>query len=245
MTPIPDLTLYYHPLSPPSRKVWVTALELDLTEHITLQKVVVAPVVKPKFFPGWSENNELVGSFNPSNKIPTLVVREDGDEWSVYDSKVICEYLIDLGSRFGGGSGEVGIKQDSVKDDMYWKKQTLHRAADLTIDAKILLAYEERIRKAEGLFFQAWHDGQTTKVERGLDVMEKAVKDGVLAGEGEEGDGKVGLEEVAVVSALSMMESGKSEWRKERKGLAKWFEAWTERRSWKESQVDGEWKGKM
>ena len=237
----PQLTLYFHPLSPFSQKVWITALELSLTHLITLHKVVVAPIIKPKGWPGWSENNELVGAYNPVNKIPTLVVKydgEDSEEFGVYDSKVICEFLEYLAGK------QQQQQQPAQRNSVYWKRQALHRAADQVMDSKILITYEERIREPEGLYFPAWVEGMKMKINRGFDVMERAVQDGTLQAWSSSREG-VGLEEVAVVCCLATADMSGVEWREEgRERLKWWFEEWKERASYKESRHDVEWESK-
>jgi glutathione S-transferase len=88
--PLPIMRLIYHPASPYTRKVFMLAHELNLAQHITLQKVVVCPVP----IAGWSDNNADVSVYNPMTKIPCLVSSDVPD--GIYDSKVICEYLESL-----------------------------------------------------------------------------------------------------------------------------------------------------
>lgn len=145
------LDLYYHPRSPFAQKLWIWALELDVARHLELHKVVVAPVP----FPGWSDNNDEVGEWNPIAKIPTLVVDlEDGNrKFAVHDSKIICDFL-------GSLQNEHRSPTDVSKmDPMRWKRESLHRAVDGMLDCEVLVVYEERIRKQAGLFYPTWVDG--------------------------------------------------------------------------------------
>jgi glutathione S-transferase len=147
------MKLIYHPLSPFSRKVYILALELDLASQITLDKVVVAPV----FFPGWSDNNADVNAAgNPIAKIPTLVVDDfpdgNGASVAIFDSKFICEYLLQ----------RAGVREDQSRK-RYWQEKAVHAACDGMTDAEILVIYEERLREAKGLKWQPWVDGQREK----------------------------------------------------------------------------------
>lgn len=225
---IPNMRLIYHPMSPYSRKVFITALELGLAQHITLQKVVVCPVP----FEGWSDNNEDVAKFNPLTKIPCLIPEDM--ETGIYDSRIICEYLENLASA--------GVSQKNKKlDNEYWQTRTLHACADGIMDAVILLVYEKRIREPKGLKLDEWVEGQITKIKRGLDRLEGAVKQGVL---GEPKGEAASADAIAVAVALPLMDGMGIEWRSGREGLVKWFGAWEKRSSFLETPGDREWVGK-
>ena len=80
------------------------------------------------------------------------------------------------------------------------------------------------------------------KVERGFDVLQRAVRDGMLKPSGSsERKGEVGLEEIAVVCCLEPMDRTKVEWREGRDELKVWFEQWMERESYGASKWDVEW----
>ncbi|KAH0124059.1 hypothetical protein KCU66_g7805, partial [Aureobasidium melanogenum] len=106
--------LFYHPLSPFSRKVYMFALELGTADRIELQTVVVAPVK----YPGWSDDVPTVAESNPLAKLPTLVLGNNGD--GVYDSKVICDFLED----------EALTNKRSDLGPLNWRLRTLHGCAD-------------------------------------------------------------------------------------------------------------------
>ncbi|KAF2747441.1 hypothetical protein M011DRAFT_458323 [Sporormia fimetaria CBS 119925] len=220
--PIQPHTLLYHPLSPFSRKVYLTALELALTPSLHLQKVVVCPVP----FPGWSDNNPTVSAHNPLTKIPCLITP---DNQPIFDSAVICEYLTHLAKQ-----------QPNTKDAAYFALKTLHALADGIMDAMVLLHYEARIRAPKKLAFLPWIEGQKEKINRGLDELERAVQKGVLKAPQE---GKaVSADEIAVAVAVGALEGKEGlDWRSWRPGLEKWMKAWEGRRSWAESRVDRDW----
>lgn len=229
------LKLYYHPFSPFVRKVWICAIERGIASQIELQKVVVAPVPSP----GWSDNNEDVGLWNPIGKVPTLVVDlEDGTEkFSVHDSKIICDFIQSI------TASPVAAKAGSKVDAMKWKRDSFHRAVDGMQDCEVSIVYEERIRKPEGLYQQKWVDGMRTKINRGFDLMEEAVKDRTLTfRDGDKQGDEVGMEECAAVAALALFDARKVEWRSGRDELRKWYSGWRKRGSFKESRIDVDWK---
>lgn len=82
------MKLHWSPKSPFVRKVMVCAHELGVVDRIELIRSVAA-MAKP---------NARIMQDNPLSKIPTLVV----DDFALFDSLVICEYLDTLadGSLF-------------------------------------------------------------------------------------------------------------------------------------------------
>lgn len=227
------LELYYHPFSPFTQKVWIWAIEKGTAPQIELHKVVVAPVP----FPGWSDNNDEVGTWNPIAKIPTLVVdaEDGGEKFSVHDSKIICEFIQSIAPS---GAAADGPKVDAMR----WKRESLHRAADGMLDCEVLVVYEERIRKPENLYYKKWVDGMRTKIERGFGLLDKAVKDGTLRYRNGDSQGdEVGMEECAAVATLAFFDARNVEWRNGRDELRKWYEGWRRRKSFAESRRDVDW----
>lgn len=210
---VPNMRLIYHPFSPYTRKVFMLAHELNLAQHITLEKVVVAPIP----IKGWSDNNEDVAKYNPMGKIPCLVT-EDAPT-GVFDSRLICEYLSEL----------AGVKPK--KDARYWQMKALHACADGIMDAAVLIAYEVRIRKERGLYFEEWVEGQKTKMLRALDRFEVAAKEGLLS---KSVDESISADEIAVAVATALTEHMPFlgfEWRKGRPKLEEWMSKWQKRGS--------------
>jgi glutathione S-transferase len=74
------MKLHWSPKSPYVRKVMVCAHELGLIDQLVLVRSV-ASMLSP---------NSAIMQDNPLNKIPTLVL---GPDQSLFDSRVICEYL--------------------------------------------------------------------------------------------------------------------------------------------------------
>lgn len=220
---LPKMRLIYHSFSPYTRKVFMLAHELDLAQHITLEKVVVAPIPMK----GWSDNTDDVAKFNPMGKIPCLV--SEDVPTGIFDSRVICEYLTEL--------AEVKTR----KDQKYWQMKALHACADGIMDAAVLITYEVRIRKERELYFKEWVGGQKTKILRGLDRFEAAAVEGVLP---EPGSGPASADEVAVAVATAMTEHMVFlglEWRKERPSLEEWMSKWEKRGSFVATPPTKDW----
>ncbi len=78
-----SMTLHWSPRSPFVRKVMIVLHETSLLDRVTCQRNVV----------GMTQPNERVMHDNPLNKIPTLVL---GDGRTLFDSRVICEFLDEL-----------------------------------------------------------------------------------------------------------------------------------------------------
>ncbi|KAJ8109509.1 hypothetical protein OPT61_g7409 [Boeremia exigua] len=210
---LPKMRLIYHPFSPYTRKVFMLAHELGLAQHITLEKVVVAPIP----IKGWSDNNEDVAKYNPLGKIPCLVTEDVPT--GIFDSRMICEYLSELSDA------------KPKKDASYWQMRALHACADGIMDAAVLLTYEVRIRKERGLYFEEWVEGQKTKILRGLDRLEVAAKEGVLS---YNANGPVSADEIAVVVATNMTEYMpflSVQWQQGRPKLEEWMSKWAKRNS--------------
>lgn len=220
---IPKMRLIYHPFSPYTRKVFMLAHELGLAKHITLEKVVVAPIdIK-----GWSDNTKDVAVYNPMGKIPCLVTEDVPT--GIFDSRVICEYLSEL----------AGVKVK--KDQKYWQMKVLHACADGIMDAAVLITYEVRIRKERGLFFKEWVEGQKAKILRGLDRLEVAAKEGILT---DPGAHSASADEVAVAVATAMttqMAFLGIEWQRGRPKIQEWLGKWEKRRSFVQTPPLKDW----
>jgi glutathione S-transferase len=220
---IPKMRLIYHSFSPYTRKVFMLAHELGLVQHITLEKVVVAPIT----IKGWSDNTDDVAKYNPMGKIPCLLTEDV--PMGIFDSRMICEYLSEL----------AGV--NSKKDARYWQMRALHACADGIMDAAVLIGYEVSIRKGRKLYFAEWVEGQKTKISRGLDRFEVAAKDGLLS---EPSSGPASADEIAVAVAtavIDFMPFLKLNWRDGRSSLERWMGKWTARESFVASPPTKDW----
>lgn len=78
------MKLYTTPSSPFGAKVWAVALATGMDKRI--EKVLYNP---------W-QNDLALSKLNPLNKIPVLQINANE---SLYDSPVICQYLIDRSAK--------------------------------------------------------------------------------------------------------------------------------------------------
>ncbi|KAI5237983.1 hypothetical protein E4T43_07719 [Aureobasidium subglaciale] len=216
--------LFYHPLSPYSRKVYMLALELGTADRIELQTVVVAPVK----YPGWSDDVPTVAESNPLAKLPTLVLGNNGD--GVYDSKVICDFL----------EHEALMNKRSDPKRHNWRLRTLHGCADGMLDAQVLILYEKKIRAENNVAYQAWIDGQNEKIIRGLDQLELEVGRGTL--QPPANDAPASAAECAVAACVAFLDIVGIEWRDGRQSLVQWFKRWQDRESFVKTRPNVDWK---
>jgi glutathione S-transferase len=140
------------PMSPFGRKVRMAISRLGLWDRIEMVK---ADPLDP---------NDVLRRDNPLGKIPTLVT-DDGK--SVYDSRVILEYL----DHVAGGGRVIPTAWPARVETL-----TLQAMADGVMDACILIVYEGRHRP-EALHHPPWLDYQRGKVVRGLTAFAKQPAD--------------------------------------------------------------------
>lgn len=190
------MKLRYGSTSPFVRKVLVTAIETGQESEIERVKTNTA--------------DPELGTCNPLNKIPALIL-EDGSV--LIDSAVICEFL---DSRKGG--------KLFPRDASRW--QTLSRMAlcDGVLDAAILRRYESQ--RPEALRSIEWDRRQKTKVDQGLDALEKEA-----AGFGDRID--IGTLTVAIMLDYLDFRFPQEPWRDTHPGLAQWHKAISARPSLK------------
>lgn len=141
------MKVFYSLPSPFAAKVRMAARHCDLS----VEAIAVDTSKEP---------SELL-SANPIGKIPTLLL-DDGT--SVYDSRVICEYLDRI-------SGNLLIPQTS---EAWLQARRVETLADAVCDAGILCAYEVRYRPEEKRH-QPWVDKQWRRVLRTLDSLESEI----------------------------------------------------------------------
>ena len=146
------MKLFYNPASPFVRKVMVTAIECQLDDKIIPEPLALTPV----------NPNEALNSDNPLGKIPALVL-DDGT--TLFDSRVICEYLDDL----GGGALY-------PKGDTRWQTLRRHAIADGMCDAGVLVRYETFVRPEERQW-DHWISNQKEKFRRATALLEREAAD--------------------------------------------------------------------
>lgn len=187
------LKLYSHPASPFGRKCKVVAHELG----IQYEMVVVN-----------ARDDEELRKLNPLKKIPILVL-DDGS--TLFDSRVICEYL----NEFGGGRffpGKNMLRQNTGQ----WKALGLQALADGIMDAAVALRYEttgEDKRNPDHI------RRYTATINAGLDALEHMkFADPPTIGE------------IATGCALGYLDFRYADmhWRANRPKLAAWFEKFSQ-----------------
>lgn len=184
------MKLNYSPSSPFVRKVHVVALELGLADQIELVMTEGTPLA--------SDATRVAA--NPLGKIPSLE-RPDGP--TLYDSRVICQYL----DALAGGRLYPAAHR--------WEVLTLEATAEGIMDAGVLMVYESRCRPEE-LVYPTWVDAQWEKISRALDVLESRWMSHL--------HGPLDAGQIGVACALGYLDlrHGARDWRKGRPSLAAW-----------------------
>jgi glutathione S-transferase len=151
------MKLHFAPTSPYVRKCMVVADELGLSDRITLLASSAHPV---------NRDASIIAN-NPLGKVPTLVT-DDG--MALYDSRVICEYLNDL------GGGQLFPASGAAR----WRAMTLQSLGDGILDAALLTRYENMVRP-EALRWAEWTAGKLDAIHTSLSYLNQHPS--VLAGE--------------------------------------------------------------
>jgi len=187
------MQLHYNVASPFVRKVMAVAIETGQAERLEQVKRLPSPVAPVA---------ELTAD-NPLGKIPCLVT-DDG--MTLYDSRVICEYLDSL---------HHGAKMFPAAGPARWTALRRQALGDGIMDAGILARYETFLRP-EGLRWADWIDHQKQKFRRGLDALES---------EGASLDG-VDIGTITIACALGYLDFRYPDegWRASRPQLAAWLE---------------------
>lgn len=135
--------------SPYARKVRITVLELGLENQV--QQVNNSPL---------ESNAELLAS-NPLSKVPALRLA-NGD--SLYDSRVICEYLDSL------------VEHKNLipqAGDARWQCLKLQALADGMMDAAVAIIFERK--RTDTMPSQYWLSRWEQALNRGLEHLDKEV----------------------------------------------------------------------
>ena len=187
--------------SPYARKVMMVAEELGIAGTIKTTDGSGTPVAA----------NPTTTSYNPLGKLPCLVP-DDGP--AIYDSRVICQYLI-------GQASDQKVLPDGAGR---WQTLTLEALGDGICDAAILIRYETVLRP-EAMRWPEWIDGQCEKIERALDAAESRWT-AHLAGPFDLGHAALGC-------ALGYLDFryADRDWRGGRPQLAAWYEQFLTRAS--------------
>lgn len=202
------MKLFYAANSPYVRKVMMVLHE---TRQVPLVELVGASG-SPR------DPGTMPISQNPLGKLPTLV-RDNGP--ALYDSRVICRYLDDLGK---GGLYPEGAA--------LWDALTLEATGDGIADAALLMVYEERERPAP-MRDAGWVEGQWSKIARACDILESRWMAHL--------HGPFDIGQISVLAALGYVDlrHGGRDWRAGRPALAAWAGKLAERPSVKATKPQG------
>lgn len=108
------------------------------------------------------EADSLLPTHNPLHKVPVLITDRG---ITVYDSRVICEFLDSL--HKGAKLFPTATKSNTDR----WETLTLQALADGIMDATILKLTEENVR-AQPLQSTKWERRQNRIIEKGLETLE-------------------------------------------------------------------------
>jgi glutathione S-transferase len=187
------MKLFHSQTSPYVRKCMFIAHHLGLADRIEKLPSAASPV---------NRDQSIIPS-NPLGKVPTMIL-EDGTV--LFDSRVICEYLDQLGE--GSFFPAAGVER--------WRVLTEQALADGILDAALLARYEGTLRP-ENLRWADWMAGQMDKINVGLAHAEKNF---------DAGSDRLDIGRVSLGCALGYLDFrfGDLGWRKQCPKLATWFE---------------------
>ncbi|MGO4580356.1 glutathione S-transferase [Cupriavidus sp. 2TAF22] len=148
------LKLLFAPTSPFVRKVMVCAHLTGQAEYIELLDSAAHPV----------RRDPRIAAHNPLAKVPTLIL-ENGR--SIYDSRVICEYLA---SR--AGAADIFPASGPAR----WTALTRQALGDGLLDAALLARYE-RTARPEEVQWPTWREALLTKVSACLESIDAIAAD--------------------------------------------------------------------
>ena len=191
------MKLRYSTTSPFVRKVHVLAIETGQIDKIELVKTVTT--------------DPDLGRDNPLQKVPAMEL-DDGS--SLYDSRVICEYLDSAaGGKFFPPAGPAR-----------WTALRRQALADGMMDAAVLRMMESK--KPENLRSADWDKRQKLKVTQGLAALEADHLGPQL---------DIGTLTVAIVLDYLDFRFKAEDWRPAHPKLAAWHKTFSERASLKKT----------
>lgn len=198
------ISLYWGSASPFVRKVMVCAHELDFTDRIEVLDSAANPV----------ERDTRIQAFNPLAKVPAA---STSDGTTLYDSRVICEYLDALAAEERGGSTPCLFP---TAGPARWNALRRQALADGLLDAALLVRYEILLRP-EPLRWSQWIDKQGEKVSDALDAMLADIPDPET----------VDIGTIAYACALGWLDFRfpDLDWRNGRQPLAAWHATYDDR----------------
>ncbi|MBV7483007.1 glutathione S-transferase [Bordetella sp. BOR01] len=194
------MKIYFSPSSPFVRKCMAVAHETGLASRIQTLPSAAHPV---------NRDRNIIPS-NPLGQVPTLIT-DDGQ--ALYDSRVICEYLDDLG----------GGKLFPAAGPARWQALADQALADGILGAALLARYEITVRP-ESSRWSDWIDGQMSKVADALAQFEQRA-----AAFGD----RVDIGTLTLGCALGYLDFRYADydWRSSHPALAAWYAGFGERPS--------------
>jgi len=196
------MKLFYSTASPYARKVLVAAREAGVIDQINIISTNANPV---------DPNQDIVAA-NPIGKIPTLVL-PDGQ--AIFDSRVICEYVDNLGEK---------PTMFPVEKNARFAALTLQALGDGILDAALLTRYETFMRPEE-LRWEEWTKGQQSKITTSLDFLEQNFSDNFSSA--------LNIGQVTIACALAYIEYRQiiKNWRQAHDKLGQWYDEISKRES--------------
>ncbi len=193
------MKIYFSPASPFVRKCMVIAHELGLVDRIQKLPSAAGPVAR----------DQTIIPDNPLGQVPTLIT-DDGQQ--LFDSRVICEYLNDLG---GGALFPTGPTR--------WRVLAEQSLGDGMLGAALLARYETVLRP-EALRWDGWYEGQMGKVRDGLALLEKTAASL---------EGRLDIGTITIGCALGYLDFRypQFDWRASHPAVAAWFKTFNQRPS--------------
>lgn len=198
------MILYSSPTSPYARKLEVVLHETEQRDAVEIVPSSTSPIAP----------REGIAAKNPLMKIPAL---ERPDGATLYDSRVICQFL-DARARDGAGAGlyPAGARR--------WESLTLEATADGMLDAALLMTYEARLRP-ESARWDDWSEAQWAKIAAACAALNTRWMSHLY--------GPLDIGQIAVACALGYVDfrHGARDWRAGVDALATWYAAFSERAS--------------
>lgn len=185
--------LYYASTSPYVRKVMVVAHVLSLIEQIEKLDSAAHPI----------QRDERIARFNPLAKVPAL---QTPDGVSLYDSRVICEYL----------NASVEGALFPAKGPERWTSLVRQALGDGLLDAALLARYEATARPPEK-HWSAWVEAQLSKINAVLGEIE------TQATHWRSKPDDIGLITIGCGLGYLDFRFAEFDWRSEHPATAKWF----------------------
>nr|WP_059392846.1 glutathione S-transferase [Pseudomonas toyotomiensis] len=185
--------LYYASTSPYVRKVMVVAHVLGLIEQIEKLDSAAHPI----------QRDERIARFNPLAKVPAL---QTPDGVSLYDSRVICEYL----------NASVDGALFPAKGAERWTSLVRQALGDGLLDAALLARYEATARPPEK-HWSAWVEAQLSKISAALGEIE------TQAAHWRSEPDDIGLITIGCALGYLDFRFAEFDWRSEYPATAKWF----------------------